>query len=406
MSEKFTARSYLLGLQHFLAMFGATVLVPFLTGMDTSLAILAAGCGTLIFHGLTKGIVPVFVGSSFAFIGAISVNLANEGLAAVKGGIMVAGLVYIVFAGIIYLWGLDKVKRAFPPIVIGPIIILIGLRLSPVALQMAGYTGASFDVKSIVVALSVVLTMLVVSVVKRSFFNQISILLGIVVGYTLALILGLVDLSTVASARWIGFSSESWGKLTLMPQFSLNVIISIAPISLVVFMEHIGDMTTNGATVGKNFLEKPGLHRTLLGDGFATMFAGLIGGPANTTYGENTGVLAITKVYDPRILRLAALYAIAISFVGKIGAIIQSIPVPVMGGVSIILFGMIAAIGIRNLVEAELDFGHSRNLLLVSITLVLGIAISSVDIAGFQVSGLTIASVVAILLNQFMPRNI
>ncbi len=405
MKEKMPKNSWILGLQHLLGMFGATVLVPYLTGMDTSLAILSAGVGTLAFHLCSKGIVPVFLGSSFAFIGAITLVLAEQGIGVVKGGIIGAGVIYLLLALFIRLWGVEKLQRLFPPVVIGPIIILIGLRLSPVAIQMAFFKEGLFDTQSLLVASVVIFTMLFISSIQHSFFRQVPILFSIILGYLLSLSLGIVDLSLVKEAHWFGLSSQSWNQLITAPQFRWVGLIGIAPIALVVFMEHIGDMTTNGAVVGKNFFKNPGLHRTMMGDGVATILAGFLGGPANTTYGENTGVLAVTKVYDPRILRLAAIYAILISFSGKISALIQSIPTPVMGGISIILFGMIAAIGVRNLVEAKLDFSHSRNLLIVSLTLVIGIGVTNINIGGYPLSGLTIASVIAIILHQLLPQD-
>ncbi len=398
---------YLLGLQHVLAMFGATVLVPFLTGLNPSIALLAAGGGTLLFHLCTKKIVPVFLGSSFAFIGAISLVLKQDGIGAVKAGVISAGFIYILMSIIIMVFGVEKVKSFFPPIVVGPIIMVIGLRMSPVALGMIGYNNGTFEPKGLIIAVVVVTTMVVISVLEKSFFRLVPILISVMVGYTLAVLFGLVDFTPIANAKWIGFSDSALKDLTTMPVFSWTSVIAIAPIALVVFIEHIGDITTNGAVVGKNFFDEPGIHRTMLGDGIATLFAGFIGGPANTTYGENTGVLAVTKVYDPAVLRIAAVYAILLSFIGKFGAVLQTIPTPVMGGISIILFGMISSVGVRTLIEADLDFAHSRNLIIASLIFVLGIAISNVVLWGtISLSGLAVAAIVGVVLNKVLPKNI
>lgn len=398
---------FILGIQHVLAMFGATVLVPFLTGLNPSIALLAAGVGTLLFHMVTKKIVPVFLGSSFAFIGAISLVLKQEGIGAVKGGIIAAGFVYVLMSLIVLKFGVDSVKSFFPPIVTGPIIMVIGLRLSPVALGMMGYQNSAFDIKSLVIGSVVIASMILISILEKSFFRLVPILISVTLGYILSIFMGLVDFTPIVEAGWIGLSKEAATDLLTMPEFSLTAILAIAPIALVVFIEHIGDITTNGAVVGKDFFKNPGIHRTMLGDGLATIFAGLIGGPANTTYGENTGVLAVTKVYDPSILRIAACYAIALSFVGKFGTILQTIPTPVMGGVSVILFGMIASVGVRTLIDAQLDFGHSRNLVIAAVIFVFGIAIDNVAIwKSVSISGLAIAALIGVVLNKLLPRDI
>lgn len=398
---------YLLGAQHVLAMFGATVLVPFLTGLNPSLALLTAGIGTLIFHFCSKKIVPVFLGSSFAFIGAIQLVLKNQGIAYVKSGVICAGLVYIIMAGVVLKFGVEKVKSFFPPIVTGPIIMVIGLRLSPVALGMMGYANSTFDKKSLLVSGIVVLSMIIFSVLGKGFFKLVPILISVAIGYLISIPMGMVDFTPVVTAKWIGLSSDAMKDLLTAPIFTIESILAIAPIALVVFIEHIGDITTNGAVVGKDFFKEPGVHRTLLGDGLATALAGLLGGPANTTYGENTGVLAVTKVYDPSILRIAAWYAIGLSIIGKFGAILQTIPVPVMGGVSIILFGMIASVGVRTLIDAQLDFAHSRNLMIAAVIFVFGIAVGDIVLgSSLSISGLTIAAILGITLNKILPENI
>lgn len=397
---------FILGIQHVFAMFGATVLVPFLTGLNPSIALISAGVGTLIFHLCTKRIVPVFLGSSFAFIGALTLVLKNEGIGAIKGGVIAAGLIYVIMSFLVKTFGVEKIKSFFPPIVTGPIIMLIGLRMSPTALNMAGYANGKFDTKSLIVAFSVILTMVSITMMKKSFLRLIPILAAVIVGYIVATILGMVDFSVVSQAKWIGLSTEAASDLFTMPSMSLTGIIAIAPIALVVFIEHIGDITTNGAVVGKDFFKDPGIHRTLLGDGLATIAAGFLGGPANTTYGENTGVLAVTGVYDPAILRIAACYAIILGFIGKFGILLQTIPLPVMGGVSVILFGMIASVGVRTVVDAQLDFGNSRNLIISSIIFVLGIAVDNISIwQTVSVSGLALAAFSGVVLNKILPKD-
>ncbi len=401
------AKKLILGIQHVLAMFGATVLVPFLTGLNPSLALLAAGFGTLIFHLVSKRIVPVFLGSSFAFIGALTLVLKQDGIGAVKGGVICAGFVYVFMSIIIKVFGVEKVKSFFPPIITGPIIMVIGLRMSPVALSMSGYSDGKFEVKSLIIALSVLVTMIVVSILGKSFFKLVPILISVIVGYLVSMCFGIIDFTPIHAANWIGFSKEALSDLTAVPVFRLSSVIAIAPIAFVVFIEHIGDITTNGAVVGKDFFKNPGIHRTMLGDGLATIAAGLIGGPANTTYGENTGVLAVTKVYDPSILRIAACYSIFLSIMGKFGAVLQTVPQPVMGGVSIILFGMIASIGVRTLIDANLDFSHSRNLILSSLILVLGISIDNIVIWNtVSVSGLAVSALFGVILNKLLPSDI
>lgn len=404
----------ILGLQHVLAMFGATVLVPMLTGLNPGIAILAAGIGTLVFHSVTKGIVPVFLGSSFAFISAISLVLSNYGIGALKTGIIATGLVYVLMGGVIKLVGVDKVKSFFPPIVVGPIIMVIGLRLSPTAINMLrvvpGDASTALSGSSCLVAAIVVSIVIIISIFAKGFFKMVPILIAVVVGYVIALFMGMVDTTMIVQADWIGLSHEAMRDLTTLPELSANAltaVIAIAPIALVVFIEHIGDITTNGAVVGKNFFENPGIHRTLLGDGLATIAAGLLGGPANTTYGENTGVLAVTKIYDPNIIRIAAVFAIVLSLCGKFTAIVQTIPNAVMGGISVVLFGMIAAVGVRTVVEEQLDFTHSRNLLIAAVIFVIGIGVVDVPLGGtITISGLAIAALLGVVLNKVLPKDI
>ncbi len=425
-------KDYVLGVQHLFAMFGATVLVPLLTGLNPAVALLTAGCGTLIFHLLTKFKVPVFVGSSFAFIPAVAAITLQDGVVNpekipyAQGGIIVAGLLYAVFALIAFLVGVDRIKKLFPPVVTGPVIVVIGIGLAGTAIGDAtNYADLSQGVTKealicILIALFTLAIVVIANVFAKGFFKLVPILLGIAGGYILCLILnacGVFNMSfeAIAASDWINipFVSKDANGVAFMslPKFDWGAILSIAPIAIVTFMEHLGDITTNGAVVGKDFFKDPGLHRTLLGDGIATAFAGLFGGPANTTYSENTGVLATTKNYNPAILRVAAVFAIILAFFGKFGAVLQTIPNPVKGGVEIVLFGMIAAIGIRTLAESKLDFTHSRNLLIVALILVLGLGIGSLGgipiIVGdvtLNISGLFVAVLFGVIANLILPE--
>jgi len=395
-------RYLLLGLQHTVAMFGATVLVPLLTGLNPSVALFTAGLGTLVFHLVTGRMVPVFLGSSFAFIAPIlAAKEAGFSLSAIGGGLAAAGLVYGLFALLVLLIGSERVRWVFPPVVTGPVIVVIGLTLAPVAVQMAS--------KDWLLAIVTFASAVVSAVFFRGLFQMIPVLLGVGAGYLLALLLGRVDLKPLQEAAWFGvppftLASLEWGAVLL-----------IAPVAFVTVMEHIGDILTNGRVVGKDFFTKPGLHRTLLGDGLATSLAGLLGGPANTTYSENTGVLAVTRVYDPVVLRLAALFAILLSFSPKLAALLQTLPQGVLGGISMLLFGMIASIGIRTLAEAEIDFTKSRNLIVVSAILVLGLGgavanLGTIQVAGaalpLKVSGMALAALAGVVLNLLLPQKL
>jgi uracil permease len=383
---------FLLSLQHFVAMFGATVLVPLLTGLDPLVALFTAGAGTLLFHTITDGMVPVFLGSSFAFIAPIIMVKEQLGdLAYATGGIFVAGFVYLLFALLVWLVGTEKVKRLFPPLVTGPMIVVIGLTLSPVAIQMASQNW--------LVATVVVVTVILTSVLLKGFWSMIPVLFGVLAGYAVSLPLGLVDVSVVQQSSWLSVPHF------ILPKFNWTAIATIAPVSIATVMEHIGDITTNGAVVGKNFFEKPGLHRTLIGDGLATSLAGLLGGPANTTYSENTGVLALTRVYDPRVLRGAAFLAMLVAFLAKFGAVLRTIPTPVIGGISLILFGMIASVGIRTLVNARVDFSKPKNLLIASLILTVGIGGATLKIGHVEFKGLSLAAIVGIVANLLVPEK-
>ncbi|MFA9378076.1 MAG: uracil-xanthine permease family protein [Lachnotalea sp.] len=414
--EKSLNQKLILGIQHVLAMFGATVLVPALTGLNTSITLFCAGFGTLLFHMITKKKVPVFLGSSFAFMGGIIAVIGNsrignpdflEKLASVKGALIVSGIIYAIFAGLIKIIGYEKVNKLLPPIVTGPIIIVIGLRLSSSAINSAFYYNKEFSIKAVLVTSIVLATVICISVFAKGIFNLMPILFAIIIGYLVCIPLGMVNIDPVRNAQIFSFMDSSViSQIFLMPVFKADAILAIAPIAMVTLIEHVGDITTNSAVVGKNFMIDPGIHRTILGDGIATAFAGLMGGPANTTYGENTGVLAVTKNYDPSIIRIAAIFAIILGIFGKVGGLITSIPTPVSGGISIVLYGMISSVGVRIIVNARLNFGNSRNLMIAALILVLGIGCDSIPVAGtITISGLALAAIVGMLLAAILPES-
>lgn len=410
----------LLGVQHVFAMFGATVLVPLLTGMDPAVALLCAGVGTWIFHLCTGRKVPTYLGSSFAFIAAIQgaaamcagLDANTEGLTQLPayqaalpyatGGILVAGALYLVLALLVKLVGAERVRAFFPPIVTGPIVTIIGLMLAPSAIANITTQIGSINVglNWLVAAISIA-TIFIVSLFAKGIFKLVPILIGIVVGYIAAICCGMVNFTTIAEASWISLPHF------FLPKFDLRAIGLIAPIAIVTFVEHIGDVNASSAVCGKDFIKDPGMHRTLMGDGLATMFAGLVGGPANTTYSENTGVLAATKNYNPVTLEIAACIAIVLAFFGKFSALITAMPGPVLGGVSVVLYGMIAAVGLRTLVENKVDFTKSRNLLIAAVMLVLGLgANGAIVIGGVSISGVALAAVLGIILNKVLPESI
>ena len=407
-----TPRMLVLGLQHMFAMFGATVLVPILVqgyGLPLSIqtTLLFAGLGTLLFHVCTKFKVPAFLGSSFAYLGGFSTVAtmpAYEGmdpelkLAYALGGIVIAGLLYLELALLFKLLGAKKVMRYFPPIVTGPMIIMIGLNLSGSAIN-----NASTCWWLALVAMAIIV---VANIWGKGMVKIIPILLGVVGSYIVAVIAGQVDFSGVSEASFLGFQQF------VIAKFDVSAILVMAPIAIAAMMEHIGDISAISSTTGKNFIEDPGLHRTLVGDGLATAFAGFFGGPANTTYGENTGVLALSKVYDPRVVRLAAIYAIILSFSPKFDALVNSIPAAIVGGVSFILYGMISAVGVRNIVENQVDLTKSRNLIIAAVMFVSGLGFSSVGGITFTVggaavtlAGLAIAALCGVILNAVLPGN-
>ena len=404
-----TAKMLVLGLQHMFAMFGATVLVPALTGLSVSATLLFAGLGTLLFHLLTKRKVPAFLGSSFAFLGgyfAFNTNTDPSMIPYASFGVVFAGLMYVILAALIKFFGAKKVMKFFPPIVTGPIIIAIGLTLSGSAIQncMANWP----------IAIVAILVIIACNIWGKGMVKIVPILLGVAVSYGLAAVLGEVDTSIIADAKWIGLpvvKDQTVFSLIGNADASLlaKAVITVVPISLATMVEHIGDISAISSTVGINYIADPGLHRTLLGDGLATSMAALFGAPANTTYGENTGVLNLTKVYDPKVIRLAAVFAIVLSFSPKFAALIQAMPTATIGGISLVLYGMISAVGVRNVVENQVDFTSNRNVIIAALILVLAIGIKygtesgAVMLGSIEMSGLAVAAIVGILLNALLP---
>lgn len=425
-------KTIILGLQHMFAMFGSTILVPILVtgyfqeacgepltrGLSVSVTLFCAGVGTLIFHLCSKLKVPAFLGSSFAFLGGFyTVANLNSGMYAnmsvndkaayACGGVVIAGLMYFILAAIIRLVGVNRVMRFLPPVVTGPIIICIGLSLAPSAVS-----SASTNWLLAFVALAVII---VFNIWGKGMFKIIPILMGVLISYAVALCLHLAGVTNPDGSAILNFSSVASASIVGMPnfqicKFDLTAILVMAPIALASMMEHIGDMSAISATVGENFIAEPGLHRTLLGDGLATAFAGLIGGPSNTTYGENTGVLELSKVYDPLVIRLAACFAIALSFIPKFSAVISTMPSAIIGGISFMLYGMISAIGVRNVVENQVDLTKSRNLIIAGVIFVCGLGFKdgltfTIGSASITLTALAIAAIAGIILNAILPGN-
>ena len=390
-SELSKGKSAVLGMQHLFTMFGATVLVPIITGLNVSVALFMAGAGTLLFHFITKGKVPVFLGSSFAFIAPMLAVTEMANLQYAQGGIVVAGLVYLLLAGLIYFFGAEKIISFFPPVVTGSIIMVIGLKLAPIAIKMSKDNWTLAIVSFAIVA--------IVSVYMKEFIKVLPVIFGLLGGYLVALLTGVVDFTPIAEASWIGIPSFT------IARFSWTTVMMVAPVAIATAVEHIGDILAIKGITGDDYLEDPGLHRTMLGDGLATALSAMFGGPANTTYSENTGVLALTKVYDPKVMRIAACFAILFAIIPKLGALISTIPTPVVGGISIILFGMIAAIGGKIFVEKKVDFVKSRNLIITAVILVLGIGGASLAITtNFSIDGMALAAIIGIILNKVLPE--
>ncbi len=411
-----TGRVLILGVQHMFAMFGATVLVPLLTGLSVSTTLLFAGLGTLLFHLISKKKVPAFLGSSFAFLAgyaAIAPNGEPELLPYACFGVAVAGFMYLILAVLFKVYGASRVIKFFPPVVTGPIIIAIGLNLAQSAIENCSSNWG--------IALVAIFIVIICNIWGKGMIKIIPILLGVIGSYLVAAVTGNIDFTPVSEAAWIGFPVSY--ERTVFSLFTgqgtdgallLSAVITIVPISLATMLEHIGDISAISSTVGKNFIQDPGLHRTLTGDGLATTIAALFGAPANTTYGENTGVLTLTKVFDPMVIRRAAIMAILFSFCPKFASVIEVMPQATIGGISLVLYGMISAVGIRNVVEIELDFSKSRNVIIAGLILVLSIGIHysgagalvfNLGSATISLSGLATGSLVGIILNAILPES-
>ena len=405
----------ILALQHVFAMFGATILVPILvnsaageTVLTIPVALVTSGIGTLIYILCTKGKSPVYLGSSFAFIAPLAAAFLKGGIGGAMTGVMAVGLIYVIFAIIIKFIGKGWIDKLLPPVVIGPMIMIIGLGLAPSAISQIGLgTGTEIEWRGVIVALVTFLTTAIVMVRAKGFIKIIPFLIGIVTGYILAVILGLVDFTPVAEASFFSMPSFMVPFVSYMPSFS--ALLTIAPIALVTMAEHIGDHTALGTIIEKDLLKDPGLDKTLLGDGIATFVAGMLGGPANTTYGENTSVVGMTKVASVWVIGLAAIFAICLGFLGKFTTIVSTIPNPVLGGVSLLLYGFMAVNGLKVLIENQIDFGKSRNVVVASTMLVLGLGGAAISIVSgdlsVTISGMSLAAIIGILLNLFMPKE-
>ena len=415
------ARWIPLSFQHVFAMFGATILVPLLTGLSPSTALFTAGTGTLIYIVITSAKVPAFLGSSFAFIPALIGIAEKYGMAYALGGAMCAGLFYAIVAGIIRIAGKNWLDKALPPVVIGSVIIVIGLNLAPTAMQSAMYNNGQYSLVYFSIAIVTLAIAIIATIFLKGFFNTISILIGLVGGYLFTLIMGcffpaykLIDFTAVKEASWFGLpflqKAADGSYFWLAPKFALVPILTFIIVSLATICEHLGDTLVTSKVVGRDFYKDPGLHKTLLGDGVATAWAALWGGPPNTTYGENVGVMAITKVYSVWVIGGAAVIAVLLSFVQKFGAIIQTIPGPVMGGISMLLYGLIASSGLRTIVESGVDYKDKRNLTISSVIMVIGIGGGMLEFSvgqsfKFSLGGVALATLIGIILNLIIPNT-
>ncbi|MBW0281941.1 uracil-xanthine permease family protein [Shewanella xiamenensis] len=393
------------GAQMLFVAFGALVLMPLLTGLDTSVALFTAGIGTLLFQLITKRQVPIFLASSFAFIAPILYGVQTWGIPSTMGGIMAAGAVYVCLGALVKVRGTDFIHRLLPPVVVGPVIIIIGLGLAPVAVNMA--LGKSGDGSLTLVATNTALiislvslcTTIAVAIFAKGLLKVMPILAGIIVGYSLSLAFGIVDFAVVTAASWIAIPKF------VAPEFNWHAIAFMIPVAIAPAVEHIGDILAISNVTGKDFMKKPGLHRTLTGDGVATIAAAAFGGPPNTTYSEVTGAVTLTRNFDPRIMTWTAITAITLAFVGKLGALMQTIPVPVMGGIMCLLFGSIAAVGLNTLIRNHVDLSEPRNLSIVGVTLVFGIGGMAFGIGSFSLTGISLCGIVAITMNLLLPAS-
>lgn len=401
----FQIKDCFLGAQMLFVAFGALVLVPLLTGLDPNVALFTAGLGTLVFQIITKGKVPVFLASSFAFIAPIIYGVQTWGIPGTMCGLAAAGLVYILLSILAKVQGSEAIERVLPPIVTGPVIMVIGLILAPVAVHMAmGKTGDGAVVlfpqaKAMTVGLLALATTVLVSILGKGIFKLIPIICGILVGYAVSLYFGFVDFSRISKAAW--FSVPDF----VLPEWNLQAIFYILPIAIAPAIEHFGDIVAVGGVTGKDYLKDPGIHRTILGDGIATSLASFLGGPPNTTYSEVTGAVALTKVFNPAIMTWAAITAILLAFVGKLGAVLQTVPSPVMGGIMLLLFGAIMVVGLNTLVKSGRDLMEARNLSIVALILIFGIGGMSFSAGQFQLQGIGLAGILGVVLNLVLPQG-
>ncbi len=402
---KFKLKDAFLGAQMLFVAFGALVLVPLLTGLNPNVALFTAGAGTLIFQIITKGRVPVFLASSFAFIAPIIYGVQTWGIPATMSGLTAAGLFYVVLSILIKTFGVEALRKVLPPIVTGPVIMVIGLILAPTAVTMAlGKTGDGtvlvLEWKALVISLSALVTTVLVSLMGKGWLKLIPILSGIAVGYVMSLLLGVVDFSGIAAAPWVAVPNF------VFPEFKWAAILFIVPVAIAPAIEHFGDVLAIGCVTGKDYVKDPGIHRTMLGDGLATSLASMLGGPPNTTYSEVSGAVALTKVFNPGIMTWAAIAAILLAFVGKLGAFLSTIPVPVMGGIMILLFGAIMVVGMNTLVKAGNDLLEARNLAIVAIIVIFGVGGMSLPFGGeFRLGGIGLAGIVGVILNLVLPGS-
>ncbi|MDW2098941.1 uracil-xanthine permease family protein [Vibrio sp. 1751] len=399
-------KNALQGTQMLFVAFGALVLVPLLTGLDPNVALFGAGVGTLLFQLMTKRSVPIFLASSFAFIAPIMFGIQTWGIGATMGGLMAAGLVYVALGAMIKVRGVGFIHKILPPVVVGPVIMVIGLGLAPTAVNMAvGKTGdgaaqlVNGDAAIIISAVSL-LTTIVLSVFAKGFLKLVPIVGGILAGYSVSLFYGVVDFTPVEQAAWLAMPNFT------APEFNINAILFMIPVAIAPAVEHVGDMLAISNVTGKNYLKKPGLHRTIAGDGVATIAASMVCAPPNTTYSEVTGAVMLTKAFNPVIMTWAAITAIVLALVGKLGAVLQTIPVPVMGGIMILLFGSIATVGLNTLIKNNVDLHKSRNLVIVAVTLVFGIGGMAFGIGEFSLQGVSLCGIVAIILNLVLPNDL
>lgn len=394
-----TLKQSFVGLQMLFVAFGALVLVPLITGLDSNTALLTAGVGTLLFQLCTGKQVPIFLASSFAFIAPIQYGVQTWGIATTMGGLASAGLVYLALSMLVKLRGTEALQRIFPPIVVGPVIIIIGMGLAPVAVDMSlGKNSAYAYNDAVLVSMVTLLTTLSVAVFAKGLMKLIPIMFGITAGYILCLFLGLINFQPVIDAPWF-----SLPKLTA-PEFNLEAILYMLPIAIAPAVEHVGGIMAISSVTGKDFLKKPGLHRTLLGDGLATAAASLVGGPPNTTYAEVTGAVMLTRNFNPNIMTWAAVWAIAISFCGKVGAFLSTIPTIVMGGIMMLVFGSIAVVGMSTLIRGKVNVTEARNLCIISVVMTFGIGNMFVDVGNISLKGISLCAIVAIILNLVLPK--